>query len=59
MGFQPRRMFCSKTFATGPSKLGSVVWQLENQAESRKNEGDHILQVHSRQKNSTQPKTVW
>ena len=25
----------------------------------QKNQGDHILQVHTRQKNSTQPKTVW
>ena len=25
----------------------------------RENQGDHILQVRSRQKNRTQPKTVW
>ena len=29
-------MFCSKTFATGPSKLGNVVYQMENQTEPRK-----------------------
>ena len=52
-------MFCSKIFATGPSKLGSVMCQIENQTESRKNQGDHILQVHFRQKNRTQPKTLW
>ena len=52
-------MFCSKTFLTGPSKLGNVVCQMENQTESRKNQGDYILQVRSRQKNRTQPKTVW
>ena len=27
MGFQLKRTFCSKTFATRPSKLGNVVWQ--------------------------------
>ena len=27
MGFQLKRTFCSKTFATGPSKLGNVVCQ--------------------------------
>ena len=58
MGFQLKRTFCSKTFATGPSKLGSVVCQMENQTESRKNQGDHILQVQTRQNNRTQPKTV-
>ena len=42
--------------------LNSAVWQLcqmENQTESRKNQGDHILQVRSLQKNRTQPKSVW
>ena len=34
---QVKRIFCSKMFATGPSKLGSVVCQMENQTESRKN----------------------
>ena len=32
---------------------------MENQTKSRKNQGDHILQVHTRQENRTQPKTVW
>ena len=62
MGFQFKRTFSSKTFATGPSKLGcpySMVCQMDSQTESRKNQGDHILQVRSRQKNRTQPKTVW
>ena len=27
---------CSKTFATGPSELGNVVYQMENQTESQK-----------------------
>ena len=39
-----------QTFVTRPSKLGSVVSQMENQTESRKNQCDHILQVRSRQK---------
>ena len=56
MGFQITRTFCSKTFATEPSKLGNVVCQMENQTESRKNQGDHILQVQTRQINKTQPK---
>ena len=34
-----------QTSATGPSKLGNVVCQMENQTESRKNQGDDILQV--------------
>ena len=59
MGFQLKHTFCSKTFATGPSKLDSVVCQMENQTESRKNQCDHIVQVQTRQKNRTQPKTVW
>ena len=59
MGFQLKRMLCSKILATGPSELGNVVCQMENQTESRKNQGDNILQVHTRQKNRTQPKTVW
>ena len=54
-----KRTFCSKPFATGPSKLGNVVCQMENQTESREDQGDYILQVRSRQKNRTQPKTVW
>ena len=49
MGFQLKRTFCSKSFATGPSELGNVVCQMENQTESRKYQGDHILQVHTRQ----------
>ena len=32
---------------------------MENQTESLKNQGDHILQVHTHQKNRTQLKTVW
>ena len=32
---------------------------MENQTEFQKNQGDHILQVHTLQKNRTQPKTVW
>ena len=32
---------------------------MENQTKSRKNQGDYILQVHTRQKNRTQPKTAW
>ena len=55
MGFQ----LCSKNFETGPSKLGNVVCQMENQTESRKKQSDLILQVHTRQKNRTEPKTVW
>ena len=58
MGFQLKRTFCSKMFATGPSELGNVVCQMENQTESPKSQGDHIIQVHTRQENRTQPKTV-
>ena len=58
-GLQVKRLFCSKIFATGSSELGNVACQIENQAESRTNQGDCILQVHTRQKNRTQPKTVW
>ena len=36
MGFQLKRTFCSKTFARGPFKLGNVVFQMDNQTESRK-----------------------
>ena len=36
-----------------------MVCQMENQTESRKSQGDYILQVRSRQKNRTQPKTTW
>ena len=50
MGFQLKRTFCSKIFATGLSKLGNVVCQMEDQTISRKNQDDHILQVHARQK---------
>ena len=59
MGFQLKCTLCSKIFATGPSELGNVVCQIENQTKSRKNQGDYILQVHTRQRNRTQPKTVW
>ena len=38
--------------------LGNVVCQMGNQTESRKSQGDHILQVQPRQKNRTQSKTV-
>ena len=33
--------------------------QMESQTEPPKNQGDHILQVHTRQENRTQPKTIW
>ena len=59
MGFQLKRTFCSKNFVTEPAKLGNVACQMENQTESWKNQGDHILQVHTHQKNRTQPKTIW
>ena len=59
MGFQLKCTFCSKVFATGSSELGNVVCQMENQTESRKNQGDNILQVHTRLKNRTLPKPVW
>ena len=36
MSFQLKGMFCSKTIAAEPSKLGNVVRQMENQSESRK-----------------------
>ena len=52
-------MLCSKIFATGPSELSNVVCQMGNQTESQKNQGDHILQVHTCQKNKNHPKTVW
>ena len=58
MGFQLKSTFCSKIFATGPSKLGSVVCQMENQTKSRKNQSDYIFRIHTRQKNRTQPNTV-
>ena len=32
---------------------------MENQTKSQKNQGDYVLQVRTRQKNRTQPKTVW
>ena len=50
--------FVAKFLKTGPPKLGSVVYQKENQTKSQKNQGDHILQVHTRQKSRTQSKTV-
>ena len=59
MGFQLKHTFCSKIFAIEPSELGNVVCQMENQTKSRKTQGDYILQVRTRQKNRTQPKTVW
>ena len=59
MGFHLKRSLCSKIFVTGPSELGNVVCQMENQTKSRKNQGDYILQVHTHQKNRTQPKTIW
>ena len=34
MSFQLKRTFCSKMFATGPSKLGNVVCQMKNQTGS-------------------------
>ena len=46
-------------FATGSSELGNVVCQMEKQTKSRQNQGDYILQLRTRQKNRTQPKTVW
>ena len=59
MGLQLKRALCSKIFPTGPSELGNVVCQMENQTKSRKTQGDYILQVCTRQKNRTQPTTVW
>ena len=59
MGLQSKHTYCSKTFTTGPSKIGNVVCQMENQTLSRKNRSDYILQVHTRQKNRTQPETIW
>ena len=37
IGFQLKRSFCRKIIATGPSKLGNVVCQMENQTKSGKN----------------------
>ena len=45
MGLQFKHTYCSKTFTTGPSKIGNVVCQMENQTLSHKNQGDYILQV--------------
>ena len=59
MGFQSKHAYCGKTFTTRPSKIGNVVCQMENQTQSHKKQGDYILQVHTRQKNRTQPKTIW
>ena len=36
MGFHLKCTYCSKTFPTGPSKLGNVVCQMGNQTESQK-----------------------
>ena len=36
MDFQLKHTLRSKIFATGPSKLGTVVCQMENQTKSRK-----------------------
>ena len=47
MGFQLKRTFCSKIFAPGPSEIGKVVCQIENQIKSGKNQDDHILQVYT------------
>ena len=46
-------------FAAVPSKFGNVECQIENHTESPKKQGDHILQVKTRQKNRTQSKTIW
>ena len=35
MGFQLKPTFCSKMFATGPSKLINVVRQMENQTKTK------------------------
>ena len=59
MDFQRKRTLCSKIFETGPSELGNVVCQMENQTKSRKNQGDNILQVCTRQKNRIEPKPIW
>ena len=31
MGFQSKHTYCSKTFTAGPSKIGNMVCQMENQ----------------------------
>ena len=59
MGIQSKHTYCSRTLTTGPSKIGNVVCQMENKTQSRENQGDYILQVRTRQKNRTQPKTIW
>ena len=38
--------------------LNLAIW-CGNQTGSQKNQGDYILQLQTRQKNRTQPKTVW
>ena len=43
----------------GPTKTGKVVYQMENKTKSWENQGRHILQVPSRQKLRTHPKTLW
>ena len=59
MGFQRKSTLRSKIFATGPSELGNVICQMENQTKSRKNQGGYILQVRTRHNNRTQPITIW
>ena len=58
-GLSANMYVLQKNFSTGPFKHGNVMCQMENQIESRKNQGDHIFQVQTRQKNGTQSKTVW
>ena len=50
MGFQLKHTFCSKIFTTGPSELGNVMCQIENQTKSRKNKGGYILQARTLRK---------
>ena len=35
MGLQSKHTYCSKTFTTGPSQIGNVVCQMENQAKTK------------------------
>ena len=53
MGFQLKRTFCSKIFATGPSELGNMVCQMDNQTKSRINQGPTSPEKQN------PPKTVW
>ena len=41
--FSLKCTLCSKIFATGPSELGNVVCEMENQTKSRKNQSDYII----------------